>query len=335
MGDSSYNRVNWWPRIVPGSIAAYVLAIVLVIIAVALRGGLGFITRDLQAFTTVYPAIIVATLLGGAGPGVIGALLGGFICSWEFLNPYTALLPMSSADQVNVLIYAASSVIIVLAAEHYRKLTKRLRDEEKFRKLAVDELAHRLKNKVATIQSIINFRLREHPEAKAEIDGSLTALLAVDDLITETQGQGAQIEKLLSAELKPYDISRISMAGPQCLLSPKLALTMALLIHELTTNAAKYGALSCPSGKLSIDWSVSGGRLILAWVERGGPPVSPPKDRGFGTRLVLRALEQFDGKVHADFAPSGLVCKLEVVLPQLPEHAQSIFRNVSDKCAKA
>ena len=106
------------------------------------------------------------------------------------------------------------------------------------------------------------------------------------------------------------------MTGPDCLLSPRLALTMALLVHELATNAAKYGALSSSAGKLAIDWTLSDTRLKLDWRESGGPPVSPPTHRGFGTRLFLRALEQFSGKVEATFAPSGLVCKLSVVLPR-------------------
>ena len=105
--------------------------------------------------------------------------------------------------------------------------------KKNFRKLAVDELAHRLKNKIATIQSIVNFRLREDPEIRNDINSALSSLMAVDDLITSTQGKGADIGEILSAELGPYDVSRVAMDGPRCLLAPKLALIMALLIHEL------------------------------------------------------------------------------------------------------
>jgi two-component sensor histidine kinase len=105
------------------------------------------------------------------------------------------------------------------------------------------------------------------------------------------------------------------MAGPDCLLSPKLALTLALLVHELATNAAKYGSFSNSAGRVSVDWSLSDARLNLEWRETGGPPVVPPNHRGFGTRLFLRALDQFQGKVEATFAPAGLVCKLDVPLP--------------------
>lgn len=203
------------------------------------------------------------------------------------------------------------------AAEHYRGLTKRLEDEQKFRELAVEELAHRLKNKVATIQSIVSLRLREDPQARDEIVSCLGSLRATDDLVIVAQGKGARIGDILSAELRPYDVAQISIEGPEILLSPKLALTLALLFHELATNAAKYGALSRSVGKISVIWSHSDPWLDLEWRESGGPPVTVPNHRGFGTRLFLRALRQFGGKVEATFASTGLSCKLSVPLSEL------------------
>lgn len=118
------------------------------------------------------------------------------------------------------------------------------------------------------------------------------------------------------------------MEGPDCLLSPKLALTMALLVHELTTNAAKYGALSSSVGKLSIDWSISDARLNLDWRESGGPVVTKPTHRGFGTRLLSRSLDQFGGTVETAFETTGLICKLSVILP---EKTPSIVPDVTNK----
>ena len=100
--------------------------------------------------------------------------------------------------------YLFASLLIVWAAEHYRRLTKGLEDEENFRKLAVEELAHRLKNKLATIQSIISFQLRDEPQTRDAILSRLTALSATDDLIMTAQGRGARIRDVLSAELRPY-----------------------------------------------------------------------------------------------------------------------------------
>jgi two-component sensor histidine kinase len=222
----------------------------------------------------------------------------------------------------------------VWAAEHYRRLTKGLEDEENFRKLAVEELAHRLKNKLATIQSIISFQLRDEPQTRDAILSRLTALSATDDLIMTAQGRGARIRDVLSAELRPYGASRISIAGPDCLLSPKLALTMALLAHELATNAAKYGALSNASGKLSIAWSLSNEQLNLEWRESNGPIVTPPTHRGFGVRLLSRAMDQFGGVVETTFEPTGLVCKLKVTLAEHTpnaEHTPHIVPEITNK----
>jgi K+-sensing histidine kinase KdpD len=180
-----------WTRLPSGSVEAFVFATFLLVIAVLARWGLGLVSLNIQAFTTFYPAVLFATLVGGAGAGTFVALLSALISWWAFLPPYGAFLPLSASDQINLLGYIFASLLIVWAADHYRRLTNRLEDEEKFRKLAVDELAHRLKNKLATIQSIISFQLREEPQVRDAILARLNALSATDDLIMAAQGRGA------------------------------------------------------------------------------------------------------------------------------------------------
>jgi two-component sensor histidine kinase len=260
---------------------------------------------------------LLAALIGGIGPGILAALAGGIIGWWTFMAPPMTFFPLKPGQVISLIAYLITCLILVWAAEHYRRLTKRLEDEQKFRELAVEELAHRLKNKVATIQSIVSLRLREDPQARDEIVNCLGSLRATDDLIIAAQGKGARVADILSAELRPYDAVRRSIEGPEIFLSPKLALTMALLFHELATNAAKYGALSHSVGKISVRWSHSDPWLNVEWRESEGPPVTLPNHRGFGTRLFLRALEQFGGKVEATFARTGLVCNLSVPLSGL------------------
>ena len=151
---------------------------------------------------TFYPAVLFSALIGGAGAGVFAAILGGLIGWWAFMPPHFAFFPVTFGQQIGLLMYFSASLLMVWGADHYRKITKRLEDEEKFRKLAVDELAHRLKNKLATIQSIISFQLRDDPQIRDAILSRLTALSATDDLIMETQGQGARLRGILSAELR-------------------------------------------------------------------------------------------------------------------------------------
>jgi two-component sensor histidine kinase len=302
-------------KLVPaGSARAYAFAIFCIVVAAILRWAMGEWFEGVVPFVTFFPAVLLAALVGGIGPGLLAALLGGLIGWWAFLNPSMAFFPLKPGALISVMAYFITSLIIVWAADHYRGLTKRLEDEEKFRELAVEELAHRLKNKVATIQSIVSLRLRDDPQRRDEIVNCLGALRATDDLIIAAQGKGARIGDILSAELRPYDIGRISIEGPEILLSPKLAVTMALLFHELATNAAKYGALSRLVGKISVRWSYSDPWLNLEWRESGGPLVTVPNHRGFGTGLISGALEQFGGKADATFASQGLVCKLNVPL---------------------
>jgi two-component sensor histidine kinase len=309
-------KSDWW-RLPPGSVKAHLFAVFLVGVATALRLGLGFFTQQMQAFTTFYPAVLFAALAGGAGPGIFAALLGGIVCWWLFLHPFTNFLPLTDGELINLLTYFVASIVIVWATDHYRRLTERLRDEENLRKIAVDELAHRLKNKAATFQAVVNFCLRDHPEVRDEISKSVGALVATDDLIVASHGHGAHLRDILATELVPYDVSRISLLGPNCLVPPRLALAVALLVHELATNAAKYGALSNSTGKLFVDWGLSEERLHLAWRESGGPPVSPPNHSGFGTRLFQQTLAQFDGHIDANFATTGFACKLSLNAPEI------------------
>ncbi len=252
-------------RISLGSGGAYAFATLCVAIATLLHWSFGLISEDNQHFTTYYPAVLFAALVGGVGAGIFAALLSGIIAWWAFMAPHFVFLARAPGQVESTLIYLFASLLIVWGADRYRRLTERLQDEEKFRKLAVEELAHRLKNKIATIQSIISYQLRDSPQTRDAIIGRLSALSATDDLILEAQGQGAHLRDILSTELGPYEPCRIAVDGPITLLSPKLAMTMALLVHELATNSAKYGALSVPTGKVTICWSLSEGRLNLEW----------------------------------------------------------------------
>lgn len=191
---------------------------------------------------------------------------------------------------------------------------KALKAEEAFRKQVVDELAHRLRNKLATIQAIIGYNLRGHPKLRDEIFSRLTALSATDALIMSAQGRGAELVAIINAELAAYENSRIVADGPQIFLEFKLALSMALVLHELATNASKYGAFASARGKVLISWNVKDNRLHLQWRESQGPIVVKPDHHGFGSRLVTGILASLGGKIDAHFERAGLVCDLSVDL---------------------
>jgi two-component sensor histidine kinase len=311
-------------RITPDSPAAYLFAAALVAIAAVLRFVMLPFGDDILPFVTFFPATLFAAFIGGFRPGLLAAALGGLVGWWGFIPPFYAFFPLTSGALVGLVSYAVTSFIIVFGADHYRSMIGRLQAEEGFRQMVVDELAHRLKNKVASIQSIIGYQLRDNPQLKDAISRRLGALSATDNLIMTAQGKGALIDEIMSTELGPYELGRTCIEGPKVMLQPTLALSMALIVHELATNAAKHGALSSPAGRVLVRWQLSPApadtaprttTLSVEWHESGGPPVSTPAIRGFGLRLLAVALQQFDGTVLPVFESAGLVCRMTVPLP--------------------
>jgi two-component sensor histidine kinase len=302
-------------QIRPGSAAAYGVAVFFVVVATLARWGFGLVDPESAHYLTYYPAVLFATLIGGTGTGAFAAIVGGISGWWVFTPPHFALLPLGFGQDLSFMSYLVVALLIVWGAGYYRRF-RGVQDEERLRKLAVDELGHRLKNKIAMIQSIISYQLREAPELRNEITHRLVALSRTDDLIMAMQGQGARVADILSAELGPHGLSRITIRGPDFPLPPRLAWMMALMVHELATNAAKYGALSTAEGKLTIRWALEVRTLKLEWHESGGPPVVSPARRGFGLRLLSHGLDQFAGVVETTFEKTGLICTMEATIPE-------------------
>jgi two-component sensor histidine kinase len=299
----------------PGSVQAYAFAFICFGAATLLEVGLLWLDKGAGKLIAYLPAIAFAGLLGGIGPGVMVALLGGLTAWLVFMPPSYSFELESYGDKISLVTYGVISLLVAWVADHFGRLSKRLEDEEQLRELAVQELAHRLKNKIATIQAIISIQLRDSPRVRDGILNRLTALTVTDHLIEKANGQGAYIRDIASTELAPYIGSQATIQGSNVLLPPKYALTVALIIHELATNAAKYGSLSVPEGRVSLRSTISDTLLSLEWHENDGPPVGAPTRRGFGSKLLSRALQQFGGTVETFFEPTGLTCKMNLTLP--------------------
>jgi K+-sensing histidine kinase KdpD len=155
----AFRDVSFRKLIPAGSAEAYAFAIFCVSVAAAVRWVAGLWFEGIVPFATFFPAVLLAALVGGIGPGILAAIAGGLIGWWVFLPPPMVFFPLKPGQVISLIAYLITCLILVWAAEHYRRLTKRLEDEQRFRELAVEELAHRLKNKVATIQSIVSLRL--------------------------------------------------------------------------------------------------------------------------------------------------------------------------------
>jgi PAS domain S-box-containing protein len=206
---------------------------------------------------------------------------------------------------------------IVGASKIARDITDRKRSDEHIATLA-REAEHRTKNILATVQATVNLSQSETPgDLKRAIEGRIQALANVHTLFVESRWKGAELSTLARQELAPYlhdNTARADINGPQLLLAPNTAQTIAMILHELATNAAKYGALSVPKGCVEVKWAVSNDQVILNWIEKGGPPVNEPTRQGFGTRVMERIVKyQHKGDIRPDWRAEGLSC--EIILP--------------------
>jgi PAS domain S-box-containing protein len=209
---------------------------------------------------------------------------------------------------------------IIGASKIARDITERKRSEAQIAILA-REAEHRAKNVLATVQATVHLTQSDTPEGlKQAIEGRIQALANVHRLFVESRWEGADLHSLAQEELAAYSQgreTRVQIDGPSVLLEPNAAQAIAVILHELATNAAKYGALSVPNGQIRTEWShEQNGQLVLRWTEKGGPPVEPPTRRGFGARVMENMVRgQFKGELKFDWHPEGLAC--EIVLPSV------------------
>ena len=206
-------------------------------------------------------------------------------------------------------------------------ITERKRAEER-QNLLAREVDHRAKNALALAQSIVRLTRGETVKAYIQaVEGRISALARVHTILSLSSWQGAEIGKLVDEELAPYATGdQITFRGTDIQLQPATAQTLALALHELVTNSAKYGALSTVAGRLSLNWGIQEDVLQMVWEERNGPLVEKPASRGFGTRSVIASIEsQLGGQAEFDWRSEGLICRLSV--PLTPDIATRQFNS--------
>ena len=190
-----------------------------------------------------------------------------------------------------------------------------VRAAEARQRLLINELNHRVKNTLMTVQALVRQTLREHnvaPELEAALNGRIFALAAAHDVLTREKWVGAELGAIAAEATKPYSEDRaFSFSGPGVKIGPKTAVAIALALHELSANAMKYGSLSSPTGQVSLAWSCAGDVATLEWRESGGPPAAPPEPAAFSLRLLGPVLEgELGAPAELDYAPTGLVCRI-------------------------
>jgi PAS domain S-box-containing protein len=191
------------------------------------------------------------------------------------------------------------------------------REAEAHRALLLAELQHRVKNMLAVVQGVArqSFRAGIDPAiARTDFEKRLGAMARAHDLLTKENWSDVDLGELLHEQLDMMrDRARFDASGPPVRLSPRVAVNLGMALHELATNASKYGALSIDQGRIDVVWTVNAARLVeLNWTERNGPTVSPPNRRGFGSRMIVSAVEtEMGGEARFDYAPEGFRCRLK------------------------
>jgi PAS domain S-box-containing protein len=208
-------------------------------------------------------------------------------------------------------------------------LTKH-KNEQIQSKMLIDELNHRVKNTLSTVQSIVWQALRTVSDPKlirASIESRLLALSRSHDLLTREKWKSARLDDIVHDALEPFGVAdgraeRIVIKGVNVRFPPKAALALGIAFNELATNAVKYGAFSNAAGSILIDWTIEpsseGDRLILRWQEKGGTAVAPPAREGFGSRMIEQGLGlELEGSAHLDYTPDGLICTMNFPAPKV------------------
>ena len=270
-------------------------------------------------FTPYIPAVLFAAAFGGFRIGAATALAGGLLgVAVNFSDAETDFARLAL-----LVIFLTVCGLTIWGIEHYRSVAAQQRDiarkliqEEEYRKLVVDELQHRLKNKLSTVHAVLHQVLQNQPDVWANIDHRIRALSSTDDLIARVDGSGCDIKDLLLSELGPYGHVRFTLNGDPLFLPAKLAVSLALIFHELATNASKYGAFSSTRGLLQVSWFSSDDRLNIVWDETEGPPVGSIGQAGFGTKLLNSALRSFDGKTEISYLKTGIHCTMQCRVPE-------------------
>jgi two-component sensor histidine kinase len=313
--------VNVILRVRPWSVHALLVAFAAVGVAAVLR----VIVAQLGAtlfFATYTPAVLFAAVVAGVPGAVLVVLLTSAIAWWAYFPPAFEFNPLSATQIANLGTFWLSSALVIGLAHLYRKSLMSLLDSEAARELLIRELNHRAGNTLSVLQAIISGTVASDSDRQTII-ARLQALARTNRLISETNDGTLRLSKLIQNETEPYANSdRVVAEGPEVQLDPETGRSVALVIHELATNASKYGALSNKKGKLHIDWFCKDGKCLLRWEEIDGPPVVPPTRTGFGTRMITASLLQISGTIESEFRTAGYSCLLTFgkALKATPEH---------------
>ena len=284
-------------------------------IAVIVRSFLPLNPQQLPTITVVIGTAVTTTFVG-VRAGSTCAIIGGIGCWYYFFNPRSwslangSWIPLLGFTIIAGVIISTSFLYRRSEQQAHRRELEEIANAAETAQLFASELAHRLKNTLTIVQALTLQTLDSTSPRTEAFNDRLRALATGNDLLSHhVSNPSAKLSDIARAIVAPFaDNDRVRFQGVDIRLPSSEVITLALAFHELATNATKYGALSVPTGTLTISSEDRGGRIRLTWEEQGGPPVEPPQRRGFGTRLLRRA----GMNTQLEFASAGVRCSFEI-----------------------
>jgi two-component sensor histidine kinase len=296
-------------RIRPYSAEAMTIALICVGAATALRF-LGSWTNSDFLFATYFPSILAAGLLAGIPAAAGVTIASAFIVRLFFFPSYLRYASHNYGEYIDFLMYLISAALTISFAHYCRVVLNRLHKRNLVNETLAGELQHRSKNVCTVLDVIVRKSLADDPDRATKVSGRIRAMMYANELLTASQPQLLSLKRLLLQAFAPYGDDRVEAFGPEIFIEPEAARHLTLLVHELVTNAAKYGSLSRLSGRIFVDWRADDETIVLNWKERGGPTIDLPEKEGFGSQLAAACVKALSGSIKRDFAPDGFACSI-------------------------
>jgi len=314
---------------------SYSMPIVALSALIAVAASIVALWTAFRSFNDLGLRVVASLLLGGAVSGMHYTGMAALrLVAAGNSEPGLLALDTNLLAMVTVLAVVALAAVSSIAARSDQKLARAAaanrvlaaavedrRREHQVREMVTRELSHRMKNILTVVQAIAAATGRtagDVPQFLDRFNGRLAALAGAVDVLREAGGEHSDLPALIRSAIAPFDSSRFSITGPSLAVPPNLGWVLSLVLHELATNATKYGSLSAPAGRVQITWGAEDEHVSLSWSEFGGPPLqSPPEQEGFGSEMIRRLVAmQPGGRLETRFEQTGLVCRFTLPLEQ-------------------
>jgi two-component sensor histidine kinase len=262
-------------------------------------------------FTTYYPAVLISALVSGTQSTLLLVVASIITVRLLFIQPFFELTTIDPGQQLDMLGFFLCSVGIIAVAHWSRASRQSLHRCVEEKELTKRQLAHGVKGTYAVTSALVNKALEHQPKLAESLSGRIRAINYANDLISHAPKHAVPLTNFIIHEFSAYRENRFETNGKDIYLPADTARPLALVFHEMITNAIKHGALSSIRGKVVISWTKeSSGVVTLEWREQGGPPASPPKSVGFGTKLMNDAVKSLNGAIVSEFAANGFRCHM-------------------------